>query len=119
MMVWNYESEYLGINRSVTVSQAPTDLGDIAQRKITCDNPLSEADAKQLQNELQSTTVELKGQIEEQFIEKTMLLESKARAAEEDAKKKERMERINEDVKRRKTWIDDDMKPTSLDNLKF
>lgn len=119
MMVWNYESEYLGINRSVTISQAPTDLGDIAQRKISCDSPLSEGDAKQLQNDLQSTTVELKGQIAEQFIEKTMLLESRAKAAEEEEKRKERQKRVNEDVRRRKTWIDDDMKPTNLDNLKF
>ena len=119
MMMWNYESEYLGINRSVTMGLATTDLGDIAQRKVSCDNPLSEADAKQLQSDLQATTTELKGQIVEEFIEKTMHYEQLAKEKEEARKKKEREEKINEEIQRRKTWIDDDMKPTNFDNLKF
>ena len=119
MMIWNYESEYLGINRQVSTALAATDLGNIAQRKISCDNPLSESDMNKLQNELQSTTVELKGQIAEQFVEKTMLIEKKARDEEAERKRLERQDKINKEVLRRRTYVDDDMKPTSFDNLKF
>lgn len=117
--LWSLESEYLGYTRIVTEGTPNGAAEAFSQPESTCAPLNNIAKMAEIQLKQQALEAELNQETVEQIMKQNAILESEENRRKQEKEAQERRNRINEEIQRRKTWIDDDMKPTSLDNLKF
>lgn len=116
---WSYESEFQGIHMKIAITEQASDIGDITQQKITCENTLSLSDSKSLLVKLKNTSVETRAQIAEEMLKKTVIIEEADKLAQEKEEKEKREAKIREEVERRKMNVGDDMVKPDMSKLNF
>lgn len=117
--LWGLESEHLGYTRIISEG-TPAEAGEIfSQPEAQCAPMNNIAKMAEIQLKQQALEAELTQETVEQLMKQNSLLEREEMRKEEEKREQDRRNRINEEIRRRKTWIGDDMPTTGVDQLKI
>ena len=117
--LWSLESEHLGYTRVVTEGLPNGAAEAYSQPEASCAPMNNIAKMAEIQLRQQALEAELNQETVEQIMRQNAILEQEENRKKAEKEAQQRRDRINEEIHRRKTWVDDDMKPTSMDSLKF
>lgn len=100
--VWSYDSEYLGMNRNVTLGVSDSDLGEITQEEVKCEQNLNATETEDLKNRLEAETLNSRAMMAEELTKKTMLMEAEAKAEANEQEKARRESAVKAEEEKRK-----------------
>jgi len=99
--MWTIESYHLGTTRNISVSSQETEVGSIMREEVSCGQKISPAEVAQLQARLESERVELRGELVEEMLKKTAMLQAKKDRQERERKEEMRRRELEIERKRR------------------
>ena len=113
--VWNYESEYLGVNRNLTEGIASTDMGEITREEVKCEDNLNITEQTALKNRITAETLEMRAMMAEEITKKTIVMESEESLKTNELEKARRESMIRREENSRRSDGKDLLHKPSLD----